>query len=912
MDSRDYSDRFEPTPDEPGAGILPLQDFQDAVQTVFGGMPTGDNLLVAANRIGQGGPIVGDLLATHPFLQGNDTALGLEALLYGDNIESEWAPFVDLYATGGIQMATALVLAQPGFGDKLPGLAMRIGFGLDPENMLYRDKVFGAFGKHFDINRFGPKLPPALDRFEELMKRTCLVGVQHALSQFGIAAQDRPTEWTDGIITAIKPDRGCDGDAVEILGNGFGASQPPGVQLLFTAYKGGQVEAKVAPRDWSDTRLLTAAPLGVGNGPVGFVKSSSSGGGETLASAASQLAGEMQNCFGMKAANAVYNLNKVADKLGAPHVSSTGKNNYAGGPPRIIHFSGNYAQRVLLRPRGPLHLRWLTDNADSVTIQGTGSPQLPAVPSMLDTTGELLFPSVSATGPWTGSYTLTAKNPCGNVTQTITVEMRERAALVLAGGGAKGAFEVGAVRCLYDVFNFKPDLICGTSVGSLNAAKLAEGPGSLAGLESLWLGMQNSSDLFEPSGYVTRLVNNLASLGIKYVGGMSPADLLGVRLANPSWLSPDGQLAVGMTKNILGTVTGASMVFTIADLVFAAANAGITISKILKDLKGLIGSPSIFFFDPVRWKINANIDPVKIEKSGIELRIVVVNLDTGRLRYVDQTGHFVDDHYPVSLRDALQASASIPVAYPPTALPGGIYVDGGIRENAPAKAAFDAGASSMIVVMPSPASMDTASYENASFPVVAARSFDALFDETMQDDLSPFGGYGVPVQVIAPQIEPHSLFKVDPGLIQINMDYGYMRAYDEMQPDDGSRARLRAISLEIVRRRVDVWARLEHDSEGQIMDEELVSFSSVGLKPVPSSDSLLAVRVQKLLIRTLAKERQDLVKDGRANPKGVERIWQQWERHKWQPLIQTPWDAATAHVGPPAGAVPPPSPLAPP
>jgi NTE family protein len=208
--------------------------------------------------------------------------------------------------------------------------------------------------------------------------------------------------------------------------------------------------------------------------------------------------------------------------------------------------------------------------------------------------------------------------------------------------------------------------------------------------------------------------------------------------------------------------------------------------------------------------------------------------------------------------------------------------------------------------------MDTASYAQAAFPVVAARSFEALFDETMQDDLSPFGGYDVPVQVIAPQIEPHSLFKVDPGLIQINMDYGYMRAFDEMQLDDGARKRLREISLEIVRRRVAVWGRLEHDSEGQIMDEEVVSFASVGLKATPSSDSLLAVRVEKALIRSLAKERQDLVKDARANPKGVERLWQQWERHKWLPLILTPWDAATAHVGPPATAVTPPGPLPPP
>ena len=45
--------------------------------------------------------------------------------------------------------------------------------------------------------------------------------------------------------------------------------------------------------------------------------------------------------------------------------------------------------------------------------------------------------------------------------------------IVLAGGGAKGSFEVGVVRYLYDR-GIRPNIICGTSVGALNAIKLAE------------------------------------------------------------------------------------------------------------------------------------------------------------------------------------------------------------------------------------------------------------------------------------------------------------------------------------------------------------------------------------------------------------------------------------------------------
>ena len=45
----------------------------------------------------------------------------------------------------------------------------------------------------------------------------------------------------------------------------------------------------------------------------------------------------------------------------------------------------------------------------------------------------------------------------------------EAKALVLAGGGAKGSYQVGVYRALREV-GWLPDIITGTSVGSLNGA----------------------------------------------------------------------------------------------------------------------------------------------------------------------------------------------------------------------------------------------------------------------------------------------------------------------------------------------------------------------------------------------------------------------------------------------------------
>jgi len=47
-------------------------------------------------------------------------------------------------------------------------------------------------------------------------------------------------------------------------------------------------------------------------------------------------------------------------------------------------------------------------------------------------------------------------------------------ALVLSGGAAHGAFQAGAIQALYEI-GWIPEIICGSSVGAINAAGLASG-----------------------------------------------------------------------------------------------------------------------------------------------------------------------------------------------------------------------------------------------------------------------------------------------------------------------------------------------------------------------------------------------------------------------------------------------------
>lgn len=869
-------------------------------------------------------PFLADILRAHPSLTGEDPSRTLGMLFGEENVE--WAGIQEPFAFTGMMTAATIVLAGANMPEQIADLAIRIGFGFDPYNVLLRKRLLGTFGGLRDPLKIGIELPPRLNSFDVLFNRTCLLGIKDALTNVAGASAALPRESATAVIMAIRPSLGCTGTVVEITGQGFGAAQPRDLDLCFTAYAGGFLVVTVPPADWSDTLIRATVPAGVGNGPVSLMRRGNPAyAGDTVTSATETLAGAMESCLGMGASPVAFALRQIATKLGAPMVSANGNNIFRGGPPKILSFTGNNAIQVPLRPRGPLVVVWNTENADSVDIITTGPPELPVIGGTLPSSGEIRYAFVNGTSNWQGAYTLIARNACGSVTAALSLEMRERLALALAGGGSKGSFEVGAVRCLTDMFNYRPDIITGTSVGALNAAKLAEGPAALPELEALWLAMVSTDDLYMPTGWVISIVQNLAALGIKGVGTVNFATLLGVKGGVYNWLSPDQQIAVGVGKNVLGNISGGSSWFTGFGLIFDAISAGLHLGKVVDGFRGLLRSQSLFKFDPIRTKIDAAIDPAKVLRSGIQLRIAIVSLDSGRTRYVDQRGRFVDDDFPVPLRDAVQASASIPIAYPPTVLdegfaapvvgpvaqPKGNYIDGGVRDNAPLRAADEAGASSIIAILPSPAAMDQVNFTGVALPGIAARGFETLFDEILQNDLAPFRGYNVPVKLIAPQIELYSMLTVDQGLIRINMDYGYMRAFDEMQADDALRAQFRQLSLDIAKKRLEVWGPLEHYCEGFLMEDEKVSFAAVGLMRTASTEYLSEVRVAKIALRALCLTRQNLARVAGANPPSIERIWQQWEGHSWSPTIVDPWQAPYAHVGPPVGVGTPPPPLPP-
>ena len=83
---------------------------------------------------------------------------------------------------------------------------------------------------------------------------------------------------------------------------------------------------------------------------------------------------------------------------------------------------------------------------------------------------------------------------------------------------------------------------------------------------------------------------------------------------------------------------------------------------------------------------------------------------------------------------------------------------------------------------------------------------DISIDEIDRSDrllLPDSNAAGVRVLHIEPLIDLHSITTIDPGLIQISHDYGYMRAADAL---DGATGRRDDLSTEMAQLRLSIWA----------------------------------------------------------------------------------------------------------
>ncbi|MCH9651589.1 MAG: patatin-like phospholipase family protein [Deltaproteobacteria bacterium] len=251
-----------------------------------------------------------------------------------------------------------------------------------------------------------------------------------------------------------------------------------------------------------------------------------------------------------------------------------------------------------------------------------------------------------------------------------------KTAVVLSGGGANGAYEVGILKALFSgqspttgYLPLEPDIFVGTSIGGFNAAFLTSqwddyGSASVSNLESFWLdqiaGPWHDNGVFRIRG------NPLEVMRPKYLFS-DP----GQRLRD--WVRDAGTLAWdGVQRGVH----------------FATAREE-TIEQRAVEMANL----SSFISTEPMARMLMNLDYEAIRRSSRWLKVAATNWATGELR-IFWNHDMTDSFGPLAVR----ASASIPGIFPPVEYGSQPLCDGSVLLNTPLSPAIHAGAETLHLV----------------------------------------------------------------------------------------------------------------------------------------------------------------------------------------------------------------------
>ncbi|MHB1064416.1 MAG: patatin-like phospholipase family protein [Georgenia sp.] len=529
-----------------------------------------------------------------------------------------------------------------------------------------------------------------------------------------------------------------------------------------------------------------------------------------------------------------------------------------------------------------------------------------------------------------------------------------RVGLVLSGGGARVSFQLGALTYLYDRVGITPHVITGTSAGSILAGALAQSSEAagqrrvLAELERLWRELRQSSDMFEELEWFATLREHGPGWVEAFTRQRQRQDTLGrkfARVANRSthrlgiWAGGLDRSTPGSgVAEAAGVVVGGGTVeggsaeeaapavrpgwwpfghpgteepgagwnpLSALELVAVLREAGRARPELETIVRGASSERSMYRPGPI---IDRLLDPAvfvpeRVSASGVTLRIAVVGLESGELRYVTETGGLVDrDNVPVPgaapvpLVRAILASCSIPTVFAPVRLGEEFYVDGGVRETLPTEIAIEhLGVDTCYAVVASPPGVprEDGFADKDLLSIVVRTTAGIMSDEGLRDEVAYARAAGA--VVIQPEIDVHDVLTVDPGLISISMDYGYLRA---AEAHEGASTDEELLTREIILLRKRIWA-----AEVALLAPAGVApggLASGGLAPGgtraaatardtepagPQDPGRLAEIVHlKRRLRVLV----DRAPAGRLPP-GAGEWWRTWEGHPWAVAVRPDW-----------------------
>jgi NTE family protein len=204
--------------------------------------------------------------------------------------------------------------------------------------------------------------------------------------------------------------------------------------------------------------------------------------------------------------------------------------------------------------------------------------------------------------------------------------------LVLQGGGALGAYQVGVYQALREA-GIEPDWVIGTSIGAINASLIAGNPPErrLERLEEFWRRVTHSrhAQLAAAVPFVGPWTANMMTIA----GGLS-----GFFAPNP--LALMGLAPLG--SELAGYYSTKPLERTLADL----------------------------------------IDLEQLNKGSPRLTVGAAKVQTGEMHYFDSR------ETELTIRHVM-ASGALPPAFPAVRIGDELYWDGGVLSNTPVEAVFD-------------------------------------------------------------------------------------------------------------------------------------------------------------------------------------------------------------------------------
>jgi predicted acylesterase/phospholipase RssA len=257
--------------------------------------------------------------------------------------------------------------------------------------------------------------------------------------------------------------------------------------------------------------------------------------------------------------------------------------------------------------------------------------------------------------------------------------------LVLSGGGARGAFQVGVVERLLEDPRFArgPGVLSGTSAGAINAALLAAGK-SPREMLAFWTGVADSPPVVVSERFFDGALRSLLRLGAEELR---------------RWLMTPGPARTFLrhAAHHLPPRRGSVLAAWVEYLLAARFEL---VSRFLE------GIPEPFMVDtaPLRRRLLDVFGGERIRTRDVELAINTVDAHTGRIvRFatVDTPLTRAPDYVVVDAItvDMVLASASIPLLFPPVQVGARLLWDGGLLVNTPLAPVVALGADEIVTVL---------------------------------------------------------------------------------------------------------------------------------------------------------------------------------------------------------------------